>query len=437
MKKFFKTMLAAGLTTPCLLNAQPLAEAHHSSPVNADTTMITYLNNAAKKEFEYTLNMHAHLCKHPELSWKEFETTRMLAAELDKLGIPYRILKRGTGLIAVIDCSDPDAQTVILRFDIDQLNVPDEGKKLYPSDSTGISAACGHSAHTAIGMTVAKILLPLRQKMKGRLLILAQPAEELITDPGCKYVIEEEGILDYPNIVGAFGLHVTPNYQSGDVHLAEGEFMASANEMDVVFYGKSGHVQGQKNTKNTIHAAAEFITQLNIIRSAHSDPFQPILLACTKIHSNTWANENSNLVPDTTSCTVIFRTLSQEYLKEMTRRIRQVAENVANSFDQKVEFKESPGIPTVKNDPELTRWSREQLINLLGAEHVKQADLKMGGDDAAFLSHLIRLVYLRLGSGGAPEFEYPLHDKRFQVNPACLPVGVSALAYLIYQKMAF
>ncbi|NUO02872.1 MAG: amidohydrolase [Saprospiraceae bacterium] len=434
MKAVFMTMLTAWLTTHCL-PAQPIAEAPYSSPVNTDT-MIAHFKNEAENLFGYTLGLHAHLCTHPELSWKEFETTRLLAAELDAMGIPYRILKRGTGLIAVIDCNDPDAQTVILRFDIDQLNVAEEGKKLYPSGVKGASAACGHSAHTAIGMTVAKILLPLRHQLKGRLVIMAQPAEELITDPGCKYMIEEEGILDFPNITGAFGLHVTPNYQSGDIHLAEGEFMASANEMDAVFYGKSGHVQGQKNTRNTIHAAAEFITQLNIIRSAHSDPFQPLLLACTKIHSNTWANENSNLVPDTTSCTVIFRTLSLKYLEEMTRRIRQIAQNVANSFDQQVVFKEFPGIPTVKNDPELTRWSREQLIGLLGAEHVKPADPRMGGDDVSFLSHRIRLVYLRLGSGGAPEFEFPLHDKQFQVNPACLPVGVSALAYLIYQKMA-
>ncbi len=250
-----------------------------------------------------------------------------------------------------------------------------------------------------------------------------------------KYLLEEEDILNYPNIIAAFGLHVTPEYQTGNVHIAEGEFMASVSELQLTWLGKSGHVQHQKLTKNTIHAAAEFITQMNIIRSAHSNPFEPLILSCTKIHSNTIQSENSNVIPDTTWCTVVYRAFNENFRCEIRDRLISIAKNVAANYDQEVIPVNFDGIPPVKNDSLLSKWARTQLNDLLGETHVLECSRRMGGDDIGWLLGKIPGVYVRLGTGGEQAYEYQLHDKKFQVNPKALPIGVAAMSYLVYQRL--
>lgn len=131
---------------------------------------------------DFTFGVHQHIAEHPETAWNEFNTTQFIAKHLDSLGIPYRIGRKGVGIIAEITCQEPDLQTVFLRADIDQLPVSEEPDypKIVKSKVPGLSAACGHSAHLAWGLSATRILWHLRDKMKGRIIILFSPPKKAI-----------------------------------------------------------------------------------------------------------------------------------------------------------------------------------------------------------------------------------------------------------------
>lgn len=409
------------------LRAQPSS---HSTSSVMQTSIFT---QAVDSLHDFTFQTYKHLTENPELSWKEFNTTRFLATELDMAGIPYRITKRGVGLIIEIKGREPGSQTVIIRGDIDNLPIVEKPGKLIPSQVQGVSAACGHSAHAAMTLTAIKILWEHRSEFRGTLLALLQPAEELINDPGCMYLIEHEGLLDYPNIIGAFALHCTPEYLPGDVHLKAGEFMASANEMRIRFLGKPRHVQ--YTGANTIIAASAFINDLHTIKAQHVQALDPLLLAPSKIKSSNSEMKGSNILPDSTEVTVVFRVFKPAVNEKTREMLVKIADKTAEIHGCKVEYTLYDGIPPVKNDPALTHWAEEKLSNLLGREHVKPADYRLGGDDICFLSQRVPLVYIRLGSGGAEAYQFPLHDAAFQVNPACLDTGVRVLVSLAFQKL--
>lgn len=387
---------------------------------------------------DYSFLVHKHLAENPETAWQEFETTKFLCTELDKMGIPYRIGRKDVGIIAEIACQNPDFQTVFLRADIDQLFVPEEESypKIVKSKIKGLSAACGHSVHTAWVLSATKILWQLRHQMKGKIVVLFQPAEESNSvGSGMEDFIKNEGLLDYPNIVAAFGAHCTPTFNAKDVHLLEGEFMASVGELHLIFLGKSGHVQNSDGTRNSVDAACEFNVALRGLKSQFS-ALKPILLAANKIKSNNFDFDASNIVADTTWTTTVYRTFDQELSDIIRKKLIKIAENIAENNDCKVTYDDKVLSKTVKNDPTLTQWSRQQLTNLFGKERVKDAKLRMGGDDFSHLTHLVPSVYIRIGTGGSPEFEYELHDKRFQVNPEAIDTGVATLAYLVFKKMS-
>jgi metal-dependent amidase/aminoacylase/carboxypeptidase family protein len=192
-------------------------------------------------------------------------------------------------------------------------------------------------------------------------------------------------------------------------------------------------VQNAEGTRNTVDAACEFNVLVKGIKSQFS-PLKPLLIANNKIKSNNFDFDASNIVADTTWTTMIFRTFDQTLADQVKEKLLLYAKNVAENNGCTVQYDDKIFSKTVKNDPELTQWSNAQLTTLLGKERIKAAKPRLGGDDFSFLTHFVPAVYLRIGTGGKPEFEYELHDKRFQVNPEALDTGVAALAYLVFKK---
>lgn len=245
--------------------------------------------------------------------------------------------------------------------------------------------------------------------------------------------IEHEHLLAYPNIVAAFGAHCTPTFKAKDVHLIEGEYMASVVECHLAFIGTAGHIQNVEGTSNSVDAACEFNVMARGIKSQFS-PLRPLLLVANKIKSNNFDFDASNIVADTTWTTTVYRTFDQTLADQVKEKLILYAKNIAENNGCTVQYDDKVFSKTVKNDPALTQWSRAQLSSLLGNERVKDAKPRFGGDDFGFMAHRVPSVYLRIGTGGKPEFEYELHDKRFQVNPEALDTGVAALAYLVFKK---
>ena len=164
---------------------------------------------------------------------KEYNTSKRVAEELEKMGIEYRVVA-GTGIVGLIKGGKP-GKTVALRADMDALEVQEENHHAYRSTVDGIMHACGHDAHTAGLLTAAKILSEMKSQFSGTVKLLFQPGEE--TAQGAKAMVDA-GVME--GVDGLFGLHVWNEVEVGRLWVA-GPRLASAGIFKIYVTGKGGH----------------------------------------------------------------------------------------------------------------------------------------------------------------------------------------------------
>lgn len=184
---------------------------------------------------DYIIQTRRHFHRYPELSFEEYKTTDYIAAELDRLGIPY-IRPLETGLIGTIEGRGP-GKTVALRADIDALPVTEVSDVPYRSQNPGVMHACGHDAHAAMLLGAARILNGLKDQFSGKVLLVFQPAEEI--GKGAQALISAGGWLE--EVDSFFGAHIWSNMPSGTVSVEVGPRMAATDRFSIEIKGKSGH----------------------------------------------------------------------------------------------------------------------------------------------------------------------------------------------------
>nr|MBA3675192.1 amidohydrolase [Chitinophagaceae bacterium] len=184
------------------------------------------------------IEVRHHLHAHPELSYKEFETSKFIQQKLAELGIEYKVLAT-TGVVGLIKGKAPGNRTIALRADMDALPITEENKVEYKSQNAGIMHACGHDVHTTCLLGAAKILNELKDEWEGTVKLIFQPGEE--KNPGGASIMIKEGVLEDPKPQAIFALHVHPGLEVGKLSFRSGMVMASADEIYITIKGKGGH----------------------------------------------------------------------------------------------------------------------------------------------------------------------------------------------------
>ena len=187
----------------------------------------------AKQYAPETIEIRRHLHAHPELSYKEFETSAFVQEKLKGLGIPFEI-KATTGVVGLIKGKNPDKRVIALRADMDALPIKEENSISYKSQNEGVMHACGHDAHTSILLGASKILQELKSEWEGTVKLIFQPGEE--RNPGGASLLIKEGVLHNPQPQAIFGLHVHPGLEIGKFSFRGGPSMASADE--ILYYSE-------------------------------------------------------------------------------------------------------------------------------------------------------------------------------------------------------
>src|SRR4029079_12242045 len=179
--------------------------------------------------------------EHPELAFQEIRTASIVADRLRALGIEdVRTGIAQTGVTGLIRGQGPgEGKTVLLRADMDALPILEENDVEYRSRTPGVMHACGHDAHTAMLLGVARLLSERRDEFPGTVKLLFQPAEE--APPGGAKPMIEAGVLEDPTVDAAFGLHIDQDTPLGTIRLREGPSMAAADRFHLVIHGKGGH----------------------------------------------------------------------------------------------------------------------------------------------------------------------------------------------------
>ena len=374
---------------------------------------------------------------HPELGYEEQWTSNFVAEKLESFGIQvYRGLGK-TGVVGVLEGNKP-GKTIGLRADMDALPVVEKtglpyaskDKTKYLGQTVGIMHACGHDAHVAILMGVAEFLSKNKDKLKGNVMLIFQPAEEGPPEGengGAKMMLEE-GIFEKYNPEVIFGLHVS-NGPHGYVGFAPGPAMAAASAWRVTINGVQSHGSRPWEGIDPIMALSQFINQVNTIVSRRVNIVgNPAVVSVGMIEAGT----RNNIIPEEATMMGTIRTFDPELRKKIYQEISQIAKGVetATGTSIKVEFDVGGFYPVTFNNIALGERMKQSLIEASNGNFA-EISRRTGAEDFSYFSQEIPGLYIFLGVNDPDKMNQAgNHSPYFTVNDEALDEGLRSLIYM-------
>lgn len=360
----------------------------------------------------------------PEIGLEEYKTHAYLMRVIDELtaGLDFvEIRTWRTGILVFIKGSTP-TKTIGWRTDIDGLPIVEETGFAFASQHEGRMHACGHDMHMTIALGLLEKLTT--EQPKNNLLFLFQPAEE--NEAGGMLMYEDGAFGDWlPDEF--YGLHVRPDLKVGDIATNTSTLFAGTCEVKLTFKGKGGHAAFPHNANDALVAASYFITQVQIIVSRNVDPIEGAVVTFGEFHAGT----TNNVIAETAFLHGTIRTLTQEMNLLTQKRLREIAEGVAQSFgvELDLELKQGGYLP-VENDSELAA----ECMNFFQKENdVHMIDIlpAMTGEDFGYLLSKVKGVMFWLGI----DSPYALHHPKMAPDEAALPFAIEKFGKFLSSKV--
>lgn len=371
------------------------------------------------------IEMRRDLHRHPELSLKEYRTTRLIAERLQNLGIEVVPWGGETGVVGLLRGGE-SGPVIGLRADIDALPIQEQNDCEYRSTVDGVMHACGHDVHTTWLLGAAELLAARRNELKGTIKFIFQPGEEL--GAGAKVMIKKK-VLENPQVDVIFGAHTTPNLPAGQVALKGGPLMANSINIAITITGKGGHGSAPHKTHDPIMAAAAIIQGLQTIVSRRVDPLEPCVISFGSIHGG----QASNVIPEMVELTGTVRTFQPALTDELAVMMRELIDHIAIAHGVETKFVFRQVVPAVINSPDLAAWVREPLAKIFGNEGIVQPGLVMGAEDFAFFLESVPGAFLFIGTGNTEKgIVNQWHNAKFDADESSLALGAGGLAQIAY-----
>jgi amidohydrolase len=384
------------------------------------------IKSLAKKYLNDVIATRRHLHAHPELSYKEFNTSQYVQDKLKEYGIPFQAGVAGTGITAFIEGKNAQSKLIALRADMDALPIVEQNNVPYKSKNEGVMHACGHDVHTSSLLGAARILNELKTEWEGTVQLIFQPAEEVL--PGGASLMIKEGVFakKLPNSI--YGQHVYPELPAGKIGLKPGRYMASTDELYVTVKGKGGHGAKPNRNIDPVLITSHLIVALQQVVSRWANPAMPSVLSFGKVI----ANGATNIIPNEVKLEGTFRTFDEQWRKEAHVRMTDLATNLVKSMGGEVDFKIEVGYPVLHNDEKLTAEAKQKAIDFLGAENVEDLELRMTAEDFAYYSHHMPACFYRLGTASPIDDSksFSVHHPQFDIDENALEVGMGLMAWI-------
>jgi amidohydrolase len=365
-----------------------------------------------------------HLHEHPELGMHEHETARFVADRLAALGVEdIRTGISETGVTGLIrGTAAGPGRVVLVRADMDALPIEEENEVDYKSTVDGVMHACGHDAHTAILLGVARVLMDRRDTFAGTVKLCFQPCEE--TGPGGAAWMIEQGVLEDPTVDAVFGLHVWQPEPVGDVLVGDGPVMAASDRFSIEIQGKGGHGAMPDTTVDPIVVGMAIVNALQTIVSREVDPTESAVVTVGEFH----AGNAPNVIPDTATIRGTVRSFTPAVQDHIERRIVELAEGIGAAMRAEVTADYRRGVPATVNDPAMAAIARQAAIEVVGAEHVRPQVPTMGGEDFSFFLQKKPGCYFFVGTNNADRgLTWGHHHPRFDIDEEALGIGVETM----------
>ena len=353
---------------------------------------------------------------HPELAFEETRTAGIVAAELARLGIPHRTGVGRTGVLGVVVGARP-GPTLAIRADMDALPIHEETGLPFGSTIAGKMHACGHDIHTATLLGVGAVLKDLAPMLAGRVLLVFQPAEEVLE--GAAAMIAD-GAADGIDL--ALGFHNQPDLPVGTFGYARGACLAAADRFDLVVRGKSGHAAHPYAAIDPIVAAASFVAQAQTVVSREVKPIHPAVVTIGSFQGGA----TYNIIPERVHLKGSVRTLHTEARDTAEAAIRRLATGLEAAMRVTCALDYQRKVPPLVNDDRVL----EPVLAAIRAQFgdtPQEGEPSMGSEDFAEFAARAPAVQLRIGSG-APGRADRLHNAGYQPDEACIQLGVQALS---------
>lgn len=373
----------------------------------------------AKELFEFTQFLRRDFHRHPELGFQEVRTAGIVARELNALGIEITTGIGKTGVAGLIEGSRP-GPTLMLRFDMDALPISEETGAEYASQNQGVMHACGHDAHTAIGLTVARMLLEKRDQLAGTIKLVFQPAEEGLG--GAESMITDN-VLENPHVDYALGLHVWNDQPFGWTGISQGAVMAASEIFSVRVIGKGGHGAIPHLAHDPVLAASQIISGLQSIVARNVAPLQTAVISVTAINGG----EAFNVIPPSVDFKGTIRTFDPAVRVTVLKRFQEVVEGIATSMDCRAEIDIQSLTPALVNDPQVTGYVQQAADRIEGLKKETQF-ATMGSEDMAFFLQRVPGCFFFVGSANHEEgLDAPHHHPQFDIDERVLPVAAALM----------
>ena len=386
-----------------------------------------HIKDAIKTHEAETLSIFKHLHKHPERSWQEYETTKLIKAELEKLGIEILDIGLETGVVGLLKGS-AGGPCIALRADIDGVPMADEEKTdcEYRSVTPGIVHACGHDTHTASLLGAAKVLAEMKEHIRGSVKFLFQPAEEV--NKGALRMIEL-GCMENPRVDAVFGLHCSPEVNVGEVAVKEGPLMAAVHRFYIDVYGKGGHGGIPQRNHDPVIGTAAIIQALQTVVSRESSPLQPGVLSICSMHAGdgmTW-----NVTPELVKLAGTCRSYDKELAEKFEPSMRRIINGVAEGYNLSADLEYNYDLPVTANPAGMIPIAFE-AVESIGATAMNPIPSTGGEDFTFFMDHAPGFFYWLGVRNEEKGYVHPWHSPFFRADERCIAVGMGTYAASVF-----
>jgi amidohydrolase len=396
------------------------------------------INAAAEKIMPKLVEWRRHLHQYPELSNRETKTAAFVEKHLRALGLEVRTGIAKTGIVAILRGGQP-GPVIGLRADMDGLPVTERvqlpfastEKAEYNGQQVGVMHACGHDSHVAMLMGTAEVLAGMKDKIRGTVVFIFQPAEEgpPAGEEGGAPVMVREGVMDSPRIDAIFGIHINAQTEIGTIKYKPGAAMASSDWFSIKVKGKQTHGSQPWLGVDPISVAAEIINGLQMIVSRQSELTKaPVVITVGKIN----AGVRENIIPEELTMAGTIRTLDSAMQKDVHERIRRTAEKIAESFGATAEVSIVTKTMVTYNDPALVK---KMVPSLEKAGNVVENEWTTGAEDFSFYGTKAPAFFFFVGGmpkGTDPKQAAAHHTPDFYIDDSRLDVGVKAFCNIVF-----
>lgn len=416
--------------------------------INAQTVPVPDAALAKEVEaiFPKSVSWRRQLHQHPELSNREHNTAKMVAAHLRSLGIQVQEGVAHTGVVGILKGGKP-GPVIGLRADMDALPVTEETslpfaskvKADYNGQQVGVMHACGHDTHVAILMSVAEILSKRKAELAGTVKFVFQPAEEgpPAGEEGGAMLMIKQGVMENPKIDVMFGLHISAQAPVGQIRYRAKGMMAAADWFTIDIKGKQSHGAQPWLGVDPVLVGAQIINGLQSVVSRQMELTKNAVVISTTMFKG---GVRENIIPEAASLAGTIRTLDTAMRTDVKRRITTMATNIAEASGATATVSFEPKTAIVYNDPALLQRVMPSLQKAARG-NVQEMDAVTGAEDYSFFAERVPSLFFYLG--GRPlniseKESAPHHTPKFYVEEEGMKTGILAFCQLVmdYPKVA-